>query len=290
MSTMIDQLQAMRAQIDKMIAAGGGDPTAIKTKVTKKAEKAEKSEKKPRANKGQGTAWSAFSSKIQAEHKEELDAVKAEAAMKRKAAKDAGEDAPKDTQGAHLHWCSTYKAEHEAEWLSFKAQWEAEHPKSAPATPAASPEGTADAAAGKKVKAERTPEEKAAAAAKRAAKKAAKDAKKAEEEQAARAASVAEAAEESEEEAAAEPEEDAKSTSSAAAEEETGLSLLPITIKKVNYLRLGKVGEDEEVEWDDAGDVWLALADGKTGAHAGVLNSAGKVVPAPEGHEVPDLS
>jgi hypothetical protein len=99
-------------------------------KAAAKAEKAAaKAEKKPRANAGVGTAWAAFCSKIQLEHKAEVDAVKLAAAASRAAAKEAGTEAPKDTTGAHLHWCSKYKAEHEAEWLAYKATWEAEHPK-----------------------------------------------------------------------------------------------------------------------------------------------------------------
>jgi hypothetical protein len=159
--------------------------------------KAVKAEKKPRANAGRGTAWSAFTLKIQQEHKEEMDALKVEAAAKRKAAKDAGLPVPEDTKGAHLHWCSAYKTAHEDEWKAFKATWELEHPKvttgaessddaatvvdEASAPPAAVGGGGSSAAAevsakkrGPKKMADMTPEEQAAAKAKRAAKKAEK--------------------------------------------------------------------------------------------------------------------
>ena len=162
--------------------------------------KAVKAEKKPRANAGRGTAWSAFTLKIQQEHKEEMDALKLEAAAKRKAAKDAGLPVPDDTKGAHLHWCSAYKTAHEDEWKAFKTTWELEHPKvvagpsgaessddaatvvdEASAPPAAVGGGGSSAAAeapakkrGPKKMADMTPEEQAAAKAKRAAKKAEK--------------------------------------------------------------------------------------------------------------------
>jgi len=155
-----------------------------------------KAEKKPRANAGRGTAWSAFTLKIQQEHKEEMDALKLEAAAKRKAAKDAGLPVPDETKGAHLHWCSAYKTAHEDEWKAFKASWELEHPKiaagasgaessddaatvvdeqSAPATAAGGSSVATDVKKrGPKKMADMTPEEQAAAKAKRAAKKAEK--------------------------------------------------------------------------------------------------------------------
>lgn len=187
-----DMSEADRAAV---FAAFAMDPPQISNG---KATKAPKAEKKPRANAGRGTAWSAFSVKIQQEHKAEMDALKVEAAAKRKAAKDAGLPVPEDTKGAHLHWCSAYKTAHEDEWIAFKATWEAEHPKvsatssSAEASDdaatvvdeeaAAGGGGSAAAAAsaapkakrGPKKMADMTPEEQAAAKAKRAAKKAEK--------------------------------------------------------------------------------------------------------------------
>lgn len=184
---LITNIQSLsEAERSAVFVAFGFDASAAK------APKAEKKEKKPRANAGKGTAWSAFSVKIQQDHKSEVDAVKAEAAIKRKAAKDAGEEAPEDTKGAHLHWCSNYKKTHEPEWLAFKAAWELEN-KSAPV--GGSGEDTSDDAAtvvdsateavavsnettikkrGPKKLADMTPEEQAAAKAKRAAKKAEK--------------------------------------------------------------------------------------------------------------------
>uniref|UniRef100_A0A6C0AMC8 Uncharacterized protein n=1 Tax=viral metagenome TaxID=1070528 RepID=A0A6C0AMC8_9ZZZZ len=115
----------------------------LEPKAAKAAKEAKepKAEKKPRANAGVGTAWSAFTVKIQQEHKAEVDVVKADAAQRRATAKAQGLPVPDDTKGAHLHWCSSYKAAHDAEWLAFKAAWELEHPKGVAATAAL---GTAD--------------------------------------------------------------------------------------------------------------------------------------------------
>ena len=104
---LIANIQGLSAEDRSAVfSAFGFDGSKAKTKAQK--------EKKPRANAGRGTAWSAFTVKIQLEHKAEMDALKLEAAAKRKAAKDAGLPVPEDTKGAHLHWCSAYKEAHEA--------------------------------------------------------------------------------------------------------------------------------------------------------------------------------
>lgn len=192
---LISNIQSLSADDrNAVFSAFGFDGTKASAKV-----KAHKVEKKPRANAGRGTAWSAFTVKIQQEHKAEMDALKLEAAAKRKAAKDAGLPVPDDTKGAHLHWCSAYKEAHEAEWVAFKASWELQHPKS-PAI-LGSGEDTSDDAAtvvddeahasspaiggsavapantkkrGPKKLADMTPEEQASAKAKRAENKAKK--------------------------------------------------------------------------------------------------------------------
>jgi hypothetical protein len=87
-------------------------------------------QKKPRAKSaatGKGTAWSAFCAKIMVEHKDQLNAVKADAAVRRKSAKDQGIPVPEDTKGAHLHWCGDYKVAHAEEWMTFKNIWELEN-------------------------------------------------------------------------------------------------------------------------------------------------------------------
>jgi len=277
--SVLDQLLSMRAQLDTMIASasGGADlKTLSKTKSKKVA--AEKAEKKPRANAGVGTAWSTFSSKIQKDHAEELAAVKADAAARRAAAKEAGEEAPADCVGAHLHWCSRYKAEHEEEWLAFKASWEAEHPKTSAAASeagsvagdAASADGASEEAPkkkrGAKKDSELSPDELAAKKAARAAKKAAKAAAKEADEGAARAASVM--APPAVEEAAA-PEE--------AEEDGPANGLCPFRHKKVNYLRFGHKDAEGDYVWHEDGDLWLALADGSKGAYAGQLQADGSI-------------
>ena len=274
--SVLDQLLSMRAQLDTMIASasGGADlKTLSKTKSKKAA--AEKAEKKPRANAGVGTAWSAFSSKIQKDHAEELAAVKADAAERRAAAKEAGEEAPADCVGAHLHWCSRYKTEHEAEWLAFKTSWEAEHPKtSAAASEAGSVAGDAASAGeeapkkkrGAKKDSELSPDELAAKKAARAAKKAAKAASKEVDEGAARAASVMPAPAVEQAPKAEEAEEDGPAN-----------GLCPFRHKKVSYLRFGHKDADGDDVWHEDGDLWLTLADGSKGAYAGQIKADGSI-------------
>lgn len=299
-------LLALRAQLDVLIASAGGDVSAVKTSGKKAS--AVKAEKKPRANAGVGTAWSAFSSKIQKEHKDELDIVKAEAAAARKAAKEAGEDAPPETKGAHLHWCSTYKEEHKDEWEAFKAEWEVAHPKgSKPASAAVSSsasvaedsdgETSASTAAPKKrgIKkdSECTPEELAERKAKRAATKAAKAATKEASEVVDRATSVIAAAKPT---ATTKPKTAAKPAAKPATppavpvpatveeveetEDEPEDKLIPFAHKGKSYLRFGHLDEDGDAVWDEGGDLWLANDDGSKGAYQGVLK-AGKIDSSP---------
>jgi hypothetical protein len=192
---IITSIQNMsQADRETVFAAFAMDPPqATKSKAVKEP----KADKKPRANAGKGTAWSAFSVKIQLDHKDEVDAVKKDAAQRRANAKMSGVPAPDDTKGAHLHWCSAYKAAHEDEWKAFKAEWElknkaASDEEAAPmvgggSTTAATAPGVATATAataateaapkpkrGPKKLADMTPEEQAAAKAKRAENKAKK--------------------------------------------------------------------------------------------------------------------
>lgn len=196
---IIKSIQDMsQADRETVFAAFAMDPPQA-TNGKGKAAKEPKAEKKPRANAGKGTAWSAFSVKIQLDHKDEVDAVKKDAAQKRVNAKLAGLPAPDDTKGAHLHWCSAYKAAHEDEWKAFKAEWElknktvASDEEAAPmvgggstsaangvangaatATATAETEAAPKAKRGPKKLADMTPEEQAAAKAKRAENKAKK--------------------------------------------------------------------------------------------------------------------
>lgn len=283
---MTDMISISRASLEtiyKTIGAHLGAEVAAALSKNIKVAKAAKAGKKPRSNTGQGTAWSAFSSKIQRDHKEEVDAVKAEAAAKRKAAKEAGEPVPEETQGPHLHWCSRYKEAHEAEWLAFKATWEAEHPKgsrSSAGSEAASvaddaSTGGSDAAAAPKKKrgikkdSECTPEELAARKAKRAATKAAKSGAAVPD---AEPASVEDAAEE--EEAVALPEE--------VESVETEDSLIDWTSPKGKvYLRVGHLDAEGDGIWNEGNWLWAKNADGSKGAYAGILLASGKIDSSP---------
>lgn len=266
---MTDMIQISRAELVRIHALLGahlGEEAVAALSKTSKTIKAAKADKKPRANAGQGTAWSAFSSKIQADHKEEVDAVKAAAAASRKAAKEAGEAAPADTQGAHLHWCSRYKEAHEAEWLAFKADWEAAHPKGSSASVAddasvaesAAP-SEASGAKAKKVRKPQSEETKAAAAAKRAATKAAKTtAAPADAPPAVAKDEVVEedavdlsVAEEPSEEAEDEP--------------------LPFSKGGKEYLRWGHLDKDGDEVWAEEGYTWFKNADGSRGEYAGKM-------------------
>jgi hypothetical protein len=121
----MDSLAALRTQLDTLMAGGSVDTTLE----LKNKEKAAKEGKKPRANTGQSTAWASFTSKVLKEHAEEVAVVKAAAVEARKKAKEWGDSEPEDAKAPHLKWLSKYKSEHEEEWVAFKSQWTAEHPK-----------------------------------------------------------------------------------------------------------------------------------------------------------------
>lgn len=265
---MTDMIQISRAELTRIHALLGahlGEEAVAALSKTSKTIKAAKAEKKPRANAGQGTAWSAFSSKIQQDHKEEVDAVKAEAAAARKAAKESGAAAPAETQGAHLHWCSRYKEAHDAEWQAFKAAWELEHPKGSAAgsvaddasvAESAAPSDADGAAADKKPRKPQSEETKKAAAAKRAATKAAKATA------APADAPAAAAQDEVVEEAAVDLPAD---------EEEAEDDILPFSKGGKDYLRWGHLDKDGDEVWAAAGYTWLKNADGSKGAYAGKM-------------------
>jgi hypothetical protein len=174
----MDSLAALRTQLDTLMAGGSVDTTLE----LKNKEKAAKEGKKPRANAGQSTAWASFTSKVLKEHAEEVAVVKAAAVEARKKAKEWGDSEPEDAKAPHLKWLSKYKTEHEEEWLAFKAQWTAEHPKvSSDSSVSGEPsEGTdGEKKKGRKKDSEiYTPEELVKVKAERAAKRAAKKAEK----------------------------------------------------------------------------------------------------------------
>ncbi len=174
----MDSLAALRTQLDTLMAGGSVDTTLeLKSK-----EKAPKGEKKVRANTGQSTAWASFTSKVLKDHAEEVALVRAAAVEARKKAKEWGDSEPADAKAPHLKWVSKYKEEHQEEWLEFKAQWSAEHPKmsrdsSVTGEPSEGTEG--EKRKGRKKDSEiYTPDELVKVKAERAAKRAAKKAEK----------------------------------------------------------------------------------------------------------------
>lgn len=317
MTTIIENLQAMRTQIDAMIAAasadGSGHKMVVQLPKSGKAPKAPKAEKAPRANAGMPTLHGAWTTHVLKEHstestefKEFLSARIASAqagellyneghAKVKKGKKVAGDamDEKEAAVGAHTVFVSYWKAQHADEHATFKAEWEAANPKesrvasSKTSQASASDDEHGESAAkqpkkrGAKKYADMTPAELAGAKAKRAAAKASKS-----------AAKEAEEAEERES-ACMEPASPIASTTPSAAiggsgtvpapateveeAEEVELEPLPFTHKRVNYLRLGCMGADGEADWDDVGDLWMVNADGSRGAYAGILLSNGKI-------------
>jgi hypothetical protein len=145
------------------------------------------------------SAWADWTTAMMAAHKQEVEAYISErisaaragtlcytadqAAVKQGRAK-AGEAITEKVAkvGAHLSWLKEYKAANDAEWLAFKADWDAKHPRAQKVTEAteateatevteAKPEGKKR---GPKSYATMSPEEAAIAKAKRATKKAEK--------------------------------------------------------------------------------------------------------------------
>ena len=105
-SFSLTQLLERRSQLDAEIAMKTGGAVAGTTL---------KKERKPSKNKGLPTAYGAFSSKVQAEHKEEITAFKAAN--------------PDKKRGAHFEWVGNYKKAHEDEYKAFEAAFKLEHPK-----------------------------------------------------------------------------------------------------------------------------------------------------------------
>ena len=120
MSTSIDysklsvaQLLASRTAIDEAIMARSGGVAATTSAAGGKAAKVKAVKVK---RKGVAGAWSDWTKKVMTENDAEIKAFK-EAAEKK--------------CGAHLKWISANKGKESAEWLAFKADWDASHPKGA---------------------------------------------------------------------------------------------------------------------------------------------------------------
>ena len=270
----------------------------------KAAKAAAKAEKKPRANAGQSTAHGDYTKEVLSRYPKDSAEFKAFLA-KRVAAAEGGQmaytadqakvksgkkavgdlmDAKEAVSGAHIPFVAEWKKEHQAEWLSFKAQWDQDHPKgsrAASVADGASEAGSAEGADEAEEKPKRgrktmTQEQKDAARAKREAKKAAAAAASPD---APAAAAVLEAEEEEAVDLSEEGEQSVAAAPSAspaaeAVEEEAEDDLLPFSKGGISYLRWGHLDAEGEEVWHPEGWTWLRNADGSKGAFAGKMVGA----------------
>jgi hypothetical protein len=328
-----EKLAAVRTAMNDLWSSADGEQSVILAKLQEmvsqapvavagkskggRAPKAEKAAKKPRANAGESTAWSEFSSQKRQDHKEVCDAwvearvaaakagelfyAASDAAVKNGRAK-AGEPIPENKAkvGAHLTWVSvTYKGADQSEWKAFEAAWKEAHPKGSRAASVAddaSEAGSAEASdaaqekpaksgkRGAKKYADMTPEELEAAKAKRAANKAKKTAEKEESEAEERQSACMEPASPTHAPSAAigGGGSVAAAAPAADAEEEPEDSLISFTLKKTKYLRFGHRDENGAPVWDIDGDIWLQTDKGGKGAYAGKLKADGSIDNSPE--------
>jgi hypothetical protein len=215
MTTIIENLLALRAQMDATIAAvqADGSGSKLMPAIAKGGKaKVPKAEKPLRANAGMPTLHGAWTKHVLAvhstktpEYQEWLAARIASAkagellyneghAKVKKGKKQVGEpmDEKEAAVAAHTPWVGHWRKEHPEEFQTFKNDWEAANPKesrvaSAKASQASQASSDAEGEAavnvpkkrGIKKMADMTPEEQAIAKAKRAANKAAKAAAKA---------------------------------------------------------------------------------------------------------------
>ena len=267
----------------------------------KAAKAAAKAEKKPRANAGQSTAHGDYTKEVLARYTKDSAEFKAFLA-KRVAAAEGGQmvytadqakvksgkkavgdlmDAKEAVSGAHIPFVAEWKKDHQAEWLSFKAQWDQDHPKgsrAASVADGASEAGSAEGADEAEEKPKRgrktmTQEQKDAAKAKREAKKAAAAAASPD---APAAPTTDEVVEEEAVDLSEEDEQPVAAAPSAPAEveeeaEEAEDDLLPFSKGGVDYLRWGHLDADGDEVWHPEGYTWLKNADGSRGAFAGKM-------------------
>jgi len=259
----------------------------------KAAKATAKADKKPRANAGQSTAHGDYTKQVLKSYPKDSAEFKAFLA-KRVAAAEAGQmaytadqakvksgkkavgdlmDAKEAVSGAHIPFVAEWKKEHQAEWLTFKAQWDQEHPKGSRAASVADGASEAGSAEGadepekpkRSGRPKLTEEQKQANKAKRDAKKAAAAA-------ASPDAPAAPAEDEAEEgEAVDLSEEQSVAAPAEAAEEEVEDDLLPFSKGGVDYLRWGHLDADGDEVWHPEGYTWLKNADGSKGAFAGKM-------------------
>ena len=269
------QLLAVRTTIDETIMArsSGVAPTPS---VATKAGKSPKEPKEKVKRKGSPGAWSDWTKKVLIECDAEIKAFK---------------EAAEQKAGAHLKWISANKGKTSEEWLAFKAEWDASHPKGAKDSEASeaeaesgsdsSPQGGAVMASpvaaakkrGPKKLADMTASEKAAHDAKVAERKAKKSAGAAALEAEAKASvaalpvapvpvhvAVAEEAEAEAEEAAEEAEED-------------GIELKIFALDGQKYMRPWGVSAND---WA-TGDLWYTNKKGEKSHYLGELMEDGTI-------------
>lgn len=166
----LTQLLERRSQLDAEIAMKTGGAVVGTTL---------KKERKVSKNKGVPTAYGAFSSKVQAEHKDEITAFKAAN--------------PDKKRGAHFEWVGNYKKTHEEEYKAFELAFKEAHPKAEGENASeadASETSSEKKRRGPKKLEDMTPEEKEAHKAKVAERKAKRDAQTPEEKAAKKAAAA----------------------------------------------------------------------------------------------------
>jgi hypothetical protein len=115
-----EQLAPLRAQIDDTFTRGSNQAPAA---AGKKGAKKNKDGKEKVKRKGSPGAWSDWTKKVMIDCAAEIAAYK---------------EAAEQKAGAHLKWLkeSTSKGKTSADWLAFKAEWDAAHPKGAKASDA----------------------------------------------------------------------------------------------------------------------------------------------------------
>ena len=287
-------LQRVQAIFASFGANLGEEVTVAVSKTSKKS--ASVADKKPRANAGQPTAHGAYTAKVLAEHGKDSAEFKAYVA-KRIADAEAGKlaytadqgkvksgkkavgdlmDAKEAVAGAHIPFAAQWKRDHPEEFATFKAKFEADHPKGSRATSVADDTSVASEASEAKPKKGRKPmteEAKAAAAAKRATTKAAKSAPVV---PLAEPAVVDDKAVEEDEVSVADEDDSVNSVDA------SDDALISWTSPKGKvYLRVGHLDADGDGVWNEGNWLWSKNADGSKGAYAGILLASGKIDASP---------
>jgi hypothetical protein len=280
-------LLASRTRIDEVIMARSAGVAPAPAAAGKKGAKKNKDGTEKVKRKGSPGAWSDWTKKVMSDCDAEIKAFK-EAAEKK--------------GGAHLKWISANKGKTSPEWLAFKAEWDASHPKEAKGAKASDAEeaeeaeedssppavggGGSVAAApavaekvakkrGPKKLADMTPEEKAAHDAKVAERKAKKAAEVAAEAAAVAAAGPVQPKPVAELVAAAEAAAVPKPVAAAVpvAEEEGSIELKIFILDGQKYMRLWSSAAND---WHTT-DLWYTTKKGERGAYWGELMEDGSV-------------